>query len=105
MKIGKQLYGHLVKLTWQGDPIKRRADRDKRLMGRAGLAKWVEYGVIDQVVEGVVHLIHSEAYPPGSGQWDEVEETLVPEDLVTDCIEYEPKITRGLVVPAGTQLA
>lgn len=95
MKVSRNYYGKLVKLTWRGDPIKARVDRKNRPMGRAGLAMWVEYGVVDTVVDGVVHLIHSEAYSPGQSEWDELEETRVPEDLVESIVIYEP--TKGVV--------
>lgn len=84
MKIGKQYIGKIVRLVWEGDPSKDRIDRKTRRLGRAGLAWWIEYGKIDCVVDGVVHLLHSEGYSPGAIEpnWDEAEETKVPEDLI-----------------------
>lgn len=84
MKISKSLIGHEVKLTWK-DPAGGRIDMDKAQKGREALATWVEYGMIDDVTDGVVRFIQSKGYSSGRPDPDEGMFGWVPEELIEKC--------------------
>ncbi len=58
MRIPKRLLGKSVEITWL-DPKWDRVSGGNVPKGRAALATWHEYGIIDDVTEGVVRLVHS----------------------------------------------
>ena len=93
MKITKALIGKTVKLTWE-DPTggRERYDLEKAPKGRAALAKWEEYGVIDDISEGVVRLCHSFAFEsPTAPAPDEGIFGWIVEELITDCKVLEER--------------
>ena len=87
MRIPRNLLGRLVELTWR-DPVGgvrhecHLPDRADLPRGRAALATWTERGVIDDITEGVIRLIQSEAVGPGKLAPDEFGCQWIPEDLV-----------------------
>jgi len=100
MKISKSLIGCMVKIRWI-DPMTatttvRVEGPPKR--GRAGLATQVENGIIDDITEGVVRIMHYEATHPGEDQPDEYRHTWVLEDLVESVQLYEPVTERKEVM-------
>lgn len=91
MRVAQRLIGKDVVVTWR-DPCqfdtegKERFDATK---GVAGLPRWREWGVLDNVTDGVVRIVHSvcsgeETQPRWSG-------TLVPEDLIEKIIVLVPQ--------------
>jgi hypothetical protein len=57
MRIGQKYIGKVAEVTWR-DPYSAHITKDAP-RGRATLATWTEYGVIDDVTEGVVRIVHS----------------------------------------------
>lgn len=57
MHIPRQYLGKVVEITWR-DPKWERVDTQGPV-GRAALAVWREYGVLDSIVDGVVRIVHS----------------------------------------------
>lgn len=90
VKITKALLGKYVEVAWR-DPIGvQRAPIEQAPKGLAGLAMWKERGVVDDITEEVVRIIHSSGHEPGSSNADEISFTLVPEDLIIDVVVFEP---------------
>lgn len=83
MKVGKHLIGKVVEIQWC-DPNSDRVPMDGLLKGRAALATWKEYGVVHDVTDNVVLLIHSAASNAGSrpDDTDEVLRTALHEALI-----------------------
>lgn len=89
MKITKHYIGKEVRITWL-DPYSERTALHSAKRGKAALAKWTERGVIDDVTEGVVRFIESQAFSPGDSEADEAVMGWVPEDLIETCEVMEP---------------
>lgn len=90
MTITKTKYlGKLVSMTWR-DPGYARQSIQNALKGRAALASWTEYGIIDDITEGVVRLVHSAGKDPYSQETDEICFTVVDEALVESITVFEP---------------
>ncbi len=88
MKITKAFLNQLVILTWE-DPRGggSREEIDKAPKGKAALAKWNEFGRIDDITDGVIRIRHSEAFEsPGNKEPDEGVFSWIVEALITDCI-------------------
>ena len=89
MKLSKSLLGKVVRITWK-DPrearIKSRypGTHQDIVRGRASLATWTEYGIVEDMTEGVLHLQQGVATdPPGeSDQEHEIVYSVVPEELI-----------------------
>ena len=82
VKVAKALVGRYVEMVWL-DPVgARRVETHQALKGRAGLATWTERGVIDDITEDVVRVVHSEGRSPSSTEVDELTYTMIPEDLI-----------------------
>jgi len=94
MKIPKHYIGKVVKLTWE-DPRGggERVDIVSAPKGKAALAKWEEYGLVDDITDGVVRIRHSDAYSPGDKDPDEALFTWVVEDLVVGVVVLSPEVT------------
>lgn len=88
MKISKAYINKVVKLAWE-DPRGggERCTIKDAPRGKAALAKWTEYGLIDDITDGVLRIRHSEAYSPEEVDPDEAMFTWVVEDLITDIEE------------------
>jgi hypothetical protein len=83
VKVPKSIIGKEVRITWI-DPIS--SDRIKMLdarKGRSALSTWRERGVIDDITEGVVRFLQSEATSPGEDRHDEAIIGWIPEELIT----------------------
>lgn len=85
MKISKSYIGKAVKITWK-DPTGcgERELIEKAKKGQAALAKWDEYGFVDDVSDGVVRIRHSVAYSAGESEPDEAIFGYIIEDLIMD---------------------
>jgi len=85
MKLTRALIGKRVEVLWR-DPVSnpRRVPLRKAPKGRDALASWREYGVIDDITDGVARIVHSYADDPpvDSDPEPEVFCTWVPEDLI-----------------------
>lgn len=92
MKIAKHLIGKVVCIVWE-DPTGggERLHIEKARKGRAALARWREYGVIDDITDGVVRFRQSEATTAGDTEPDEAIFGWVPEDLIQECIPMVPE--------------
>ena len=89
MKIPKSYVGKEARITWR-DPAGKRLDWHEAKVGQAALAKWVERGLIDDVTEGVVRIVQSEAYSSGEDTPDEGLFGWIPEELIDKCELMEP---------------
>mgnify|MGYP001576008261 FL=1 len=96
MKIGRQLIGKTVAVTYV-DPNYGKIELAKLKRGRAALATWTEYGVVHDVSEGVLILIHSIGkLCPDDATADEVCCTAIPEDIVETMVVLSPETdTKG----------
>lgn len=83
MKVGKHYLHKLCRITWL-DPVSEndRLPVAKAPRGSSALAKWVEYGVIDDLTDGVVRFRHSESYDPGDSEVNEALFGWVQEELI-----------------------
>lgn len=81
MKIAKFYIGKEVRVTWK-DPIGKRQDINDARKGQGALAKWVEWGQVDDVSEGVLRIVQSQAFEPGSEKADECMFGWIPEELI-----------------------
>ena len=98
MKVTKAYLGKHVEVVWL-DPLGAlREPVDKAPKGRAALGEWTEYGVIDDLTDGVVRVIHSRVRNPGSPEYDEISYTVVPEELVTKITILE-RVENGPLPP------
>ena len=66
----RKFLGRLVEVVWS-DPYEDRQDIRSAAKGCKALAKWVEWGKIDDVTEDVLRLRHGEGFSPGHGQPNE----------------------------------
>lgn len=86
MKIPRSVIGKIVEITWE-DPAQpgRRMPVRTALRGKQALASWKEYGVVDDITDGVVRVCHSlGSDPPGDKDPEpEIFYTVVVEDLIT----------------------
>lgn len=70
-----------VRITWR-DPAS--FDTEGVPTGRAGLARWTEYGRLASVAEGVVTLIHAEVVDALSRP--RYQGSCIPEELIEDVV-------------------
>lgn len=95
MRVPKALIGRYVEIKWH-DPIGvQRAPIDKAPKGLKGLATWLERGVLDDITEDVVRIVHSAGCEPGTGTIDEISYTLVPESLIIEVTTFNKENTNG----------
>ena len=89
MNVPRRLIGKLVEIQWM-DPNSARGPLATMVKGRAALASWREYGVIHDVTDGVVLIVHSYASQPGEPleRPDEGERTAIHEALIERVIVY-----------------
>lgn len=84
MKVGRAYLGKQVKLTWRDPREAVIHELDHPFArGQGALATQVNYGLIDDITEGVVRIRHNEAsHPqdrPNPSEWSV---TWVPEELI-----------------------
>lgn len=94
MKISSKYIGRVVRIVWLDPAGPERMPVSKAPKGRAALAHWTEYGIVDDITEGVIRLKQSEA-KDGSGQPDPDDEgsfSWTLEDLVTEITILVPEI-------------
>jgi hypothetical protein len=93
VRVPRSAIGRFVALTWL-DPLGfMRAPIDSAPKGNEGLAKWTEHGVIDDLTDGVVRIIHSRGHAPTDhDRVDEISGSLVPEDRVVDIKYLVPEV-------------
>jgi hypothetical protein len=98
VKVSKSYLGKVVSVQWKDPRWDRVSSTDKDRSdvprGRAALATWREYGVIDDITEGVVRIVHS-AGEEGSRSMkdiggDDFVDSWVPEELIESVTVYEP---------------
>lgn len=92
MKVTRAYLGRVCRITWE-DPVSEndRIAVTEAAKGKKALAKWVEYGLIDDITEGVVRFRHSESYDPGEGEVHEALFGWVVEDLITEITPLIPE--------------
>lgn len=89
MKIPKSLLGKAVRIQWK-DPRSARVksnfpdSHQDIVRGRASLATWTEYGLIEDVTEDVLHLRQGLAVDPPleTDQSHEVTLSIIPAELI-----------------------
>jgi len=93
MKVSRHYLGKVCRITWL-DPC----SENSRLSvlaapkGEKALAKWVEYGIIDDITDGVVRFRHSESYDPEDTEVNEALFGWVQEDLVKEVVVLVPEV-------------
>jgi hypothetical protein len=87
MRVPRSIVGKVVEIIWRDPGTDRKPLRDA-LKGSAALASWKEYGLVDDLTDGVVRVIHSAGYDPGETEIDEISYTVVPEALVEKVTVY-----------------
>ncbi len=93
MRVKRELLGKRVEVTWL-DPIgvvRQNVELAQTRRGHAGLAKWIEFGLLDDITDGVLRVVHSMGISPGEAAVDEVSYTLVPEDRIITLFVLEPQ--------------
>ena len=89
MKISKALVGKQVRLTWK-DPrnvhlVSKFPQTHQDIQrGRQTLATWTEWGRVEDITEGVVHLCQGLAVDPPleTDQQHELTLSIIPEELI-----------------------
>lgn len=99
MKVCRHYLGKHVEVVWRDPKWDRIVSRDRKdrndiPKGVAALAQWREYGVIDDITEGIVRIVHS-AGSDASRQAefmgdDDFVITWVPEALIDKITVFEP---------------
>ena len=59
MRLPRSVIGQYVELVWRDPGMLGRILLEKAPKGLDGLATWTERGVIDDITDGIVRLIHS----------------------------------------------
>ncbi len=97
MKLTKAYLGKMVEIVWRdpgtGHTKTRLADRSDAARGMAAMATWRERGVIDDLTDGIVRIVHSEGEDPVYIVEDrdlELSCTWVHEALIERIVVYEP---------------
>ena len=92
MRVPRQLLGKFVEITWRDPTGMTRQVLDKAPKGRAALATWREYGVIDDITDGVVRIVHSAGSDPQTAPetTDEICYSAIDEALVERVRVFEP---------------
>lgn len=89
MRVSRQYVGKFCEITWKDPSATRILLRDAP-KGRAALATWREYGVVDDVTDGVIRIVHSAGCEPGTQTTDEIQYTAVDESLIELIRVFEP---------------
>ena len=98
VKIPKSYLGKYVEVVWRdpgsGNVKSRVAEKADLPRGISALATWKERGVLDDITEGVLRIIHSVGYDPAyereSARTEDYICSWVPEALVEEITVYEP---------------
>jgi hypothetical protein len=89
MNVPKRLIGSIVAATWR-DPGFDRSPLRTAKKGLAALATWTEYGMVDDVTDGIVRIVHSAGHDPGVEETDEICYTVIHEALIEKLVVLEP---------------
>ena len=89
MKLSRALVGKQVRIVWK-DPrtarlVSKFPDTHRDIVrGRQTLATWTEWGLVEDITEGVLHLRQGCAVDPPleTDQQHEVQLSIVPEELI-----------------------
>ena len=84
MKVPKSYVGSVVAVTWRDPVSMRRKELHEAKVGMDALATWTEYGMLDDLTDGVLRICHSEGYDGNQDKRDEICYTAVWEVLVTN---------------------
>lgn len=91
MKLSRSLIGQQVRIVWKDPRTARLSSRfpdthSDLPRGRATLATWTEWGYVEDITEGVLHLRQGIAVDPPleSNQQHEVILSIVPEELIEE---------------------
>lgn len=94
MKIGKQYLGKVVEIQWMDPNFQHVEDIKTMEKGRDALATWKEWGVVHDITDGVVLLVHSAAASAGKGvppeNTSEVGRTAIPDVLIEKITVFAP---------------
>lgn len=108
MKIPKNLVGRIVEITWRDPHTGDRMSRRSAPRGYEALATWTEYGVVDDITDGIIRLYHSKAVnPPYEGTpQEEIVPSYIHEALVEkiQVLEPVPPLTTHNGGDSGTTL-
>jgi len=64
VRVSKSLIGKVVEVRWI-DPREQHHDTDRApFAGREALAKWIEWGVVHDITDGVLRLMYSTTWVP-----------------------------------------
>ena len=92
MVIGRKYVGKFVEVTWR-DPNFRRCEIREVVKGLQALATWREYGVVHDVTDDVIQVVHSAAKNVGSAgddATDEIAYTSIHTALIEKITVFEP---------------
>ena len=97
MKLPRTILGKVVEIVWRDpkwDRVKsHNPDRSDVPKGLQALARWREYGVVDDLTDGVARVVHSmgegASRDPAATDADEFVCTWVPEALVESYKVFE----------------
>lgn len=92
MKITRAYVGKVVEVQWR-DPNFRRCEQHEVIKGLDALATWREFGVVHDVTDGVVQVVHSAARNVGSKPGepdDELAYTSIHEALIERITVFQP---------------
>ena len=91
MKVSRRLVGRMVEVTWQDPGARRLPKTSPYTKGKAALATWRDRGILDDLTDGVLRIVHSDGYSPGDVSSDEIFASWVPEDLVETVVVFVPE--------------
>ena len=102
MKVSRRLVGRMVEVTWRDPGASRVPKTSPHAKGKAALATWLDRGILDDLTDGVLRIVHSDGFSQGDTTADEIFATWVPEDLVESITAFipEPTMPDTLSVPA-----
>ncbi len=92
MKVPRSYIGKVVEIVWRDPHGGDRMPVEKLPTGYNALSTWWEYGVVDNITDGIVRLYHSRSEnPPYERERDEERvPSFVHEDLIAKITVYEP---------------
>lgn len=97
MKLTKALLGKQARVRWRDQRsmkvVSGYADRHDIARGRKTLAVWEEWGVVDSIEEGVLHLLQGIASDPPheTNREDQLTYSVVPEESIESLTILEDK--------------
>ena len=91
MKVPRRFVGRMVEVIWQDPGARRVPKQSPYTKGRAALATWRDRGILDDLTDGVLRIVHSDGYSPGDVTSDEIFASWVPEDLVETIVVFVPE--------------